>query len=70
MAVTTMPLLYIRSPTPRYWMMDVSLIMVTNSLPSAGRMFLTACGRMMFTIACVRVMPQDSAASVCPKSTA
>ena len=45
-----MPLLYIRSPTPRYWMMDVSLIMVTNSLPSAGRMFLTACGNEFVTM--------------------
>ena len=65
-----MPLLYIRSLMPRYWMTEVSLIMVTNSLPMAGRMFLIACGITMCSIVCPPVMPMERAASLCPTSTA
>jgi len=42
---------YIRSAMPITDTMEDSLMMVTNSLPNAGRIFFTACGRMTNFIA-------------------
>ena len=46
--------------------MDVSLIMTINSLPMAGRMFLTAWGRMTRVMVFRLERPRLRAASICP----
>ena len=49
---------------------DACLIMVMNSLPSAGSIFLIACGRIICVIVWLPVIPRLRAASVWPLSTA
>ena len=47
-----------------------SLIIAMNSLPMAGVMIRTACGRMIRRIVMRSVMPSADAASIWPRGTA
>ena len=47
-----------------------SLMIVTNSFPRAGRIFLIACGKMMKRMASFWSIPKERAASICPLLTA
>ena len=60
----------IRSPRKNVDAREVSLISVTNSLPRAGRIFLSAWGRITFFIAWDVFNPRLLAASIWPGSTA
>jgi len=62
--------LVISSPTKKTDASDVPLTVEMNSLQRAGRMFFTACGRMMRVITWVSERPMLRAASHCPLSTA
>ena len=48
---------------------EESLMLTTNSLPMAGKAFLTPCGSTTWNIVCAGVMPMLRAASVWPTST-
>ena len=62
--------MYISSNTPTTEQMELSLMMATNSLPSAGRMLRNACGSTMRVMVCPCVSPRLRPASVWPTSTA
>ena len=71
---------YVAPLTTRYWVIrspmknveprDVSLMIMINSLPRAGRMFFTAWGTTTNHMALLSLKPRLSAASFCPGSTA
>ena len=60
----------IRSPMKKVDAREVSLTIMMNSLPRAGRMFLMAWGRMICVMVNLWLMPRLRAASVWPISTA
>ena len=60
----------IRSPMKKVEASEVSLMIMINSLPSAGRIFLMACGMMTYHMAPLELKPRLRAASRWPGSTA
>ena len=60
----------IRSPMKNVEPRDVSLTIMINSLPSAGRMFFTAWGTTTNHMALLSLKPRLRAASFWPGSTA
>ncbi len=64
-----MSLPFVRSTSPMYPLIDVSLSSVMPSLPMAGSTFLKACGRMTRRIVLAYESPRLRPASSCPLST-
>ena len=58
-----------RSPIKNVDASEVSFTIMINSLPSAGRIVLSACGTRMYQVRWNEFMPRLMAASLCPAST-